>query len=93
MMLFRDRDDWILDLRDPRLYNLMARGMRKWHLSSMTIFDLAQQPGKTRTGAQVTAYLARIAELSAAEGLCVQTLDLDNYDVYAEFRTNGLCTP
>ena len=91
MMLFRDRDDWILDLRDPRLYNLMARGMRNWHLSSMTIFDLAQQPGKTRTEAQVTAYLARIAELSATEGLCVQTLDLDNYDVYAEFRTSGLC--
>ena len=70
----------------------MARGMRTWHLSSTTIFSLAQPGGKTRTRAQVTAYRNRVAELTAAEGLCVQRLDLDNYDVYAEFRTAGGCT-
>jgi hypothetical protein len=66
--------------------------MRAWNLSSMTIFCLAQKAARTRTGAQVAAYRARAAELSAAEGLCVQTLDLENYDVYAEFRTSGNCT-
>jgi hypothetical protein len=92
MVLFRDKDHWNVDLRDPRLYNLMARGMRAWHLSSTTIFCLAQPVGRTRTDAQVAAYRARAAELSAAEGLCIQTLDLDNYDVYAEFRLSGSCT-
>ncbi len=91
MFLFRDKDHWNVDLRDPLLYNLMARGMRAWHLSSMTIFSLAQPVGRTRTEAQVVAYRARAAELSAAEGLCIQTLDLDNYDVYAEFRLSGQC--
>lgn len=92
MLLFRDRDLWNLDLRDPQLFSQMATGMRTWHLSSTTIFCLAQPVGKTRTEAQVKAYRGRIAELSAAEGLCVQRLDLDNYDVYAEFRTAGSCT-
>jgi hypothetical protein len=92
MLMFRDKDHWNLDLRDPGLYNLMARGMRAWHLSSVTIFGLAQPVGRTRTEAQVVAYRARSAELSTAEGLCVQTLDLDNYDVYAEFRTSGSCS-
>ncbi len=92
MILFRDRDHWNLDLRDPLLYKQMAAGLRAWHLSSATIFGLAQPVGKTRTGAQVTAYRARAAELSAAEGLCVQKLDLDNYDVYAKFRLAGSCT-
>jgi hypothetical protein len=92
MVLFRDKDHWNLDLRDPLLYSQMARGMRQWHLNSTTIFCLAQPVGRTRTEAQVVAYRARAAELSAAEGLCIQRLDLDNYDVYAEFRTSGGCT-
>jgi hypothetical protein len=92
MLLFRDKDHWTLDLRDPQLFSQMARGMRTWHLSSTTIFCLAQPGGKARTEAQVTAYRNRIAELTAAEGLCVQRLDLENYDVYAEFRTAGSCT-
>jgi len=92
MFLFRDKDHWNVDLRDPQLYRQMAAGMRKWQLSSTTIFSLAQPVGKTRTEAQVLAYRSRVAELSNAEGLCVQTLDLDNYDVYAEFRNSGLCT-
>lgn len=92
LLLFRDRDHWNLDLRDPQLFSQMARGMRTWHLSSSTIFCLAQPVGKTRTEAQVTAYRNRVAELTAAEGLCVQRLELDNYDVYAEFRTAGNCT-
>ena len=89
--LFRDWDHWLLDLREPDLYTLMSRGMRTYHLSSMTIFCPAQFEGKPRTQAQETAYRARIAELSAAQGLCVQALELENYDVYAEFRTGG-CT-
>jgi hypothetical protein len=93
VILFRDKDHWNLDLRDPRLYSQMASGMKTWRLSSTTIFCLAQPVGKTRTEAQVTAYRDRVAELSAANGLCVQRLDLDNYDVYAEFRTSGGCTP
>ena len=92
MMVFRDKDHWNLDLRDPQLFSQMARGMRTWHLSSSTIFCLAQPVGKTRTEAQVTGYRNRVAELSAAAGLCVQRLDIDNYDVYAEFRTAGSCT-
>ena len=92
MLLFRDKDHWILDLREAQLFDQMARGMRAWHLSSTTILCLAQPVGKTRTRAQVTAYRNRVAELTAAEGLCVQRLDLDNYDVYAEFRTAGSCT-
>jgi hypothetical protein len=92
MLMFRDKDHWNLDLRDPLLFSQMARGMRTSHLTSTTIFGLAQPVGKTRTEAQVAAYRNRVAELTAAEGLCVQRLDLDNYDVYAEFRTNGLCT-
>ena len=93
MFLFRDKDHWNLDLRDPLLYNQMARGMRESHVSSTTIFCMAQPVPRARTEAQVVAYRARAAELSAAEGLCVQTLDLDNHDVYAEFRTAGTCTP
>ena len=93
IMLFRDKDRWNLDLRDPQLYANMARGMKTWHLPEMTIFCLAQPvPPKPRTGPQVTAYRARVAELSAAQGLCIQRLDLDNYDVYADFRTAGTCT-
>ena len=92
MLLFRDKDHWNVDLRDPQLFSQMARGMRTWHLSSTTIFCLAQPVGKTRTEAQVTAYRERVAALTSAEGLCVQRLDLDNYDVYAEFRTAGNCT-
>ena len=91
MLVFRDKDQWILDLRDPQLFRQMANGMRTWHLSSTTIFCLAQPVGKTRTEAQVKAYRARILELAASQGLCEQTLELDNYDVYAEFRTGG-CT-
>jgi 4-amino-4-deoxy-L-arabinose transferase-like glycosyltransferase len=92
MMLLRQKDRWNLDLRDPQLYAEMARGMQTWHLPSMTIFCLAQAAPKARTGAQVAAYRARAAELSANQGLCIQTLDLDNYDVYAEFRAAGACT-
>jgi hypothetical protein len=93
MMMFRDKDRWNLDLRDPQLYVNMAQGMKTWHLPEMTIFSLAEPvPPKPRTGPQVTAYRARAAELSAAQGLCVQRLDLDNYDVYADFRTAGTCT-
>jgi hypothetical protein len=91
MLLFRDLDHWLLDLREPDLYTLMSRGMHTFHLSSMTIFCPAQFPGKPRTQLQETAYRTRIAELSAAQGLCVQTLELENYDVYAEFRPGG-CT-
>ena len=82
----------LVDLRDPLFYRRMASGMRAQHLSSATVFSLAQPPGKTRTQAQLAAYFARIDELSAAEGLCRQTLELDNYDVYAEFRAGG-CSP
>ena len=92
MLVFRERDQWNLDLRDQQLFSQMARGMRIWHLSSTTIFGLVKPAGKTRTEAQVTAYRNRIAEVTAAAGLCVQRLDLDNYDVYAEFRTAGSCT-
>lgn len=91
MMLFRDKDHWNLDLRDPELYAHMATAMQNWHLPAMTIFCLAQPVPKARTEAQVTAYRARAAELAAGHGLCIQTLDLDNYDVYAEFRTAGTC--
>jgi hypothetical protein len=91
MVLFRDKDHWNLDLRDPLLYKQVALGMQAWHVNSTTIFCLAQTPGKTRTEAQVVAYRARAAELSAAEGLCMQTLELDNYDVYAEFRSANTC--
>jgi hypothetical protein len=93
MMMFRAKDLWNLDLRDPQLYIEMARGMKTWHLPEMTIFSLAQPvPLKPRTGAQVTAYRARAAELSAGQGLCIERLDLDNYDVYAAFRPAGTCT-
>jgi hypothetical protein len=93
IMMFRDKDRWNLDLRDPQLYIDMARGMKTWHLPEMTIFSLAEPvPPKPRTGAQVTAYRARAAELSAAQGLCIERLDLDNYDVYAAFRPAGTCT-
>lgn len=92
MLLFRDTD-WILDLRKAELFSTMARGMRQWHLSSMTIFCLAQPGVRARTQAQVNAYRARILELAAANGLCEQTLELENYDVYAEFRITGACSP
>jgi hypothetical protein len=93
MMLFRDKNHWNLDLRDPQLYVQMARGMKTWHLPAMTIFCLPNPvPEKARTQAQVAAYRTRAVELSAGQGLCVQRLDLDNYDVYAEFRTTGTCT-
>jgi hypothetical protein len=93
MMVFRDKDTWNLDLRDPRLYVEMARGLKTWHLPEMTIFALPNPiPPKPRTGAQVAAYRARAAELSAGQGLCIQRLDLDNYDMYAAFRTAGTCT-
>jgi len=88
MLLFRDMA-WQLDLREPELYTLLARSMRHWQLSSVTIFSIAQIPGKTRTQEQVEAYRARVLELAATQGLCQQTLELDNYDVYAEFRTGG----
>ncbi|HVW11418.1 MAG TPA: hypothetical protein VHC90_22690 [Bryobacteraceae bacterium] len=92
MMLFRDKDHWNLDLRDPGLYANMSSAMQNWHLPAMTIFCLAQPVPKARTEAQVAAYRARAAELSATHGLCIQRLDLDNYDVYAEFRTAGTCS-
>ena len=38
MLMFRDKDHWNLDLRDPLLFSQMARGMRTWHLTSTTIF-------------------------------------------------------
>jgi len=93
IVLFRDKDRWNLDLRDPQLYVNMARGMKTWRLPEMTILSLADPvPPKPRTGPQVTAYRARVAELSAAQGLCIQRLDLDNYDVYADFRAAGTCS-
>src|SRR6185312_9590346 len=93
ILMFRDKDRWNLDLRDPQLYVEMANGMKTWHLPVMTIFCLPDPvPPKPRTEAQVAAYRARAAELSAGQGLCIQRLDLDNYDVYAEFRTAGTCT-
>jgi hypothetical protein len=93
IMMFRDKDRWNLDLRDPLLYVEMARGMKTWHLPEMTILCLPDPvPPKPRTEAQVAAYRARAAELSAGQGLCIQRLDLDNYDVYADFRTAGTCT-
>jgi len=93
ILMFRDKDRWNLDLRDPQLYVEMASGMKTWHLPVMTIFCLPDPvPPKPRTEAQVAAYRARAAELSAGQGLCIQRLDLDNYDVYAEFRIAGTCT-
>ncbi|HEY4085002.1 MAG TPA: hypothetical protein VGM43_03650, partial [Bryobacteraceae bacterium] len=32
IMLFRDKDRWNLDLRDPQLYIEMAQAMKTWHL-------------------------------------------------------------
>jgi hypothetical protein len=92
ILLFRDKDHWTLDLREAQLFDRMARGMRTWHLSSTTIFCLSQPVGKTRSEAQVRGYRNRVTELTTAAGLCVQRLDLENYDVYAEFRTAGSCT-
>ena len=92
MIMFRDRDHWNVDLRDPQLFANMATGMKTWHVDESTIFCLAQPVPKARTAAQVTAYRERVAENTAANGLCVQTLELDNYDVYAEFRTAGHCS-
>ncbi len=92
MIMFRDRDHWNVDLRDPQLFTNMATGMKTWHVDESTIFCLAQPVPKARTAAQTAAYRARVADNTAANGLCVQTLELDNYDVYAEFRTAGHCT-
>lgn len=91
MFLFRDKEHWNLDLRDPQLYQAMAAGTRIWHLPATTILGLAQAQGKPRTQTQVEAFRARVAELSAAAGLCVQTLELENFDAWAEFRRAGDC--
>jgi hypothetical protein len=92
ILLFRDLNHWLLDFREADMYALIARGMRQFGVRSMTIFCPAQFPGKPRTRLQTDAYRARIAELGAAQGLCVQTLELENYDVYAEFRSAGGCS-
>jgi hypothetical protein len=91
MLLFRDKNQWNLDLREQLLYTSMAKSIEAWHLPSMTIFCMTQTHPLGRTDAQVAAYRGRVAELSAAHGLCVQTLELRNFDVYAEFRPSGAC--
>jgi hypothetical protein len=92
ILLFRDKNRWNLDLREQLLYTSIAKGIGAWHLPAMTIFCITQTHPLGRTDAQIAAYRDRVAELSAAHGLCVETLDLQNFDVYAEFRPSGTCT-
>jgi hypothetical protein len=91
MLLFRDKNRWNLDLQESALFASIANGLRAQHMKSTTIFDLSQSPGPLRSEAKIAAYKDKVAELSAAEGLCVQTLDIDNYDAYGEFRLAGTC--
>ncbi len=92
MQLFRDKDRWNLDFRDQQLYASVADSMTARHLSSMTFFCLAQSPGKARSPSMLDAYKDHVAELAAGHNLCVQKMDVNNYDVYAEFRRAGACT-
>ena len=92
LIAFRDKDRWNLDFREEALYSQMADAMNANHLSSLTVFCPAQTPGPARTRERLAAYRDHVAELAAAKNLCVQTMDVANYDVYAEFRQAGKCT-
>lgn len=92
MLLFRDKDHWILDFSDPALYRNLAGCLRSRGLSSVRVFCVSQQGGSVRkAAAELADFRKHSADLSRSSGLCVQILDTIGYDVYAEFRAGG-CT-
>jgi hypothetical protein len=91
MLVLRDGQRWILDCGDAALYRDLAACMRSNGLSSIRVFRLGEGVRRPRSAGDVEALRKKIAELSAAQGLCVQKLDIRSDDVYAEFRTSA-CT-
>jgi len=89
MLLFRDKGRWALDFNDPDLYRDVAALLRGEGLSSMTFFEMAQELGPPRSAGEIVNFRNRIADFSAAQGMCVQTLVVRGYEIYAEMRTGG----
>jgi hypothetical protein len=89
MLLFRDKDRWLIDPLDAGLYEDLAAFMRTKALPSITLFRVAQEQG-AREAAELRADRKQIGELATASGLCVDKLDLHDYDVYMEVRP-GVC--
>jgi hypothetical protein len=90
-LVFRDKDRRNLDFSDPALYRDLAACLRSQALPSVTFFCLKQQPVPASNTAQMADFRKQVADLSASQGLCVQTLEVVDNIVYAEFRGRG-CT-
>jgi len=92
MLLFRDRDTWLLDFHQPALYQKVETALRSQVVRSVAVFYVQPDPAPAVRSAVLKAEHRRwIADLSTSQGLCVQALDLDGYDISAEFRAGG-CT-
>jgi hypothetical protein len=92
LLVFRDRGRWILDSREPALDANLAACLRSRGLARMDLFRLAQD-GAPWEAAELRAYRKSIAESTVGAGLCLQELNVDGRDVYAEVRTGGCSAP
>jgi hypothetical protein len=92
MLLFRDRYTWLLDFHQPALYRKVETALHSQGVRSATVFYVRQDPPQVVLSAALKAEDRRwIGNLSASQELCVQALDLNGYDISAEFRAWG-CT-
>jgi hypothetical protein len=90
MLLFRDRDTWLLDFHQPALYQKVEAALRSQGVRSVVVFYVQQDPPQAVRSAVLKAEHRRwIADLSSSHGICVQTLDLDGYNISVEFRARG----
>lgn len=92
ILVFRDRGRWILDTSDASLYVALAACLRSRGLSRINLFRLAQDEAPWEA-AELRAYRQSATESAGAGGLCIQELDIDGRDVYAEVRAGGCSAP
>jgi hypothetical protein len=92
MLLFWDREYWLLDFRQPAFYQKVEAMLRSPGVRSVAVFYVQEHPPPVVLSAALKAEHRRwIANLSISQGLCVQAVDLNGYDISAEFRARG-CT-
>jgi hypothetical protein len=92
MLVFREKGRWLVDPLDARLYDNLAACMRSQTLPSITLFRVAQQQ-EPWVVAGLRAYRKQIANLATSHELCVEKLDVHDYDVYMEVRRGGCDAP
>jgi hypothetical protein len=91
-LVFRDKDRWVVDFRDARLYPNLAACLRSRGLPAIAVFRLGQSE-EAGEAAELSSYREAVADLASANGLCLEALRVHDRDIFAEFRAEGCSAP